>query len=370
MAEVRQKLRTALVVLALILLLLSPRIAWRLQRTRTLDVVIVDKTVPFEKYREHAGIPWILHALKIQQPNGAFLDPAKDYVGFDPRTKTGATLTPTLLEKAEVLVIADTYGVYVGDYERPGDQAALERSPKIYGGLDESEARAVEAFAARGKLVIGEFNTFASPTRRDAREILEHVFGVRWTRWVARYWPNLQDANEVPRWVGRVWQNVTHTPFDLKGGGLVFVREDEDIVVLQDGIDLNDRVITQERTPRGAAFDLPTRGGFWFWMDVVEATDGEVLHEHVVDTTTLGEKKLALHGLPRRFPALTKRADVWYFAGDFVDTATDFGQPESWGVLSWRERTSGCGGGSPADESFFWAFYAPIVAKLFASRAH
>src|SRR3546814_9473159 len=54
-------------------------------------------------------------------------------------------LTAARLENADVLVIADTYGVYVGDYERPGEQAALERSPKIYGGVDEAEARAIES---------------------------------------------------------------------------------------------------------------------------------------------------------------------------------------------------------------------------------
>lgn len=369
MAALRQKVSIGFTVLVVLLVLASPRILWHLQRTRALDVVIVDKTVPFEKYREHAGIPWILHAMKIQQSEGTFLEPARDYVGFDPKTRRGHDLTAARLEHADALVITDTYGVYIGDYEKSGDQAALERSPKIYGGFDDTEARLVESFAAGGKLVLAEFNTFASPTLPAARERLERVFGVRWTKWVARYWPNLQDANEVPRWVGRVWQNVTHTPFDMKGGGLVFVREDQDIVVLLDHEDLNDQVVTQERTRRGATFDFPTRGAFWFWMDVVEATDGEVLYEHVVGVTPAGEEKMSRHGLRPRFPALTKRGDSWYFAGDFVDSAIDLGNPESYGVLRWREHTVGWGGGSTNDAGFFWGFYVPIVARLFASYA-
>jgi len=264
-----------------------------------------------------------------------------------------------------MLVVTDTYGVYEGDYLRPGDEAALERSPKIYGGLTEDEVVAMEGFVARGGLVLAEFNTFASPTPRPVRERAEKLFGLRWTRWVARYWPDLKDENEVPRWVGHVWERVTHTPFDLEGGGLVLVREDEDIVVLRAGIDLGDAVVTQERTAKGAALDLPARGSFWFWMDVVEATDGEVLYEHVVGTTPAGAKKLAEHGLSARFPALVKRADVWYFAGDFVDTGLDLGNPEHAGLLSLRGR--GCG--VAPEEAFFWEFYVPIAERLISSRA-
>lgn len=365
--ELRQRLRVGVMVIAALLVLASPHLVWRLQKARTLEVVIVDKTVPFEKYREHSAIPWILHAMKIHGANGRFLDPAADYVGFDPRTKTGHDLTAQALADADVLVVTDTYGVYQGDYERPGQEAALERSPKIYGGLSEDEARAMEDFVARGGLLLAEFNTFASPTPKPVRERMEKLFGARWTRWVARYWPNLQDSNEVPRWVGRIWEKVTHTPFDLKGGGLVFVREDEDIVVLQAGTDLGEAVITQERTSRGAAFDLPARGGFWFWMDVLTPTDCEVLYEHVIGTTPAGAQKLAAHGLPARFPALVKRADAWYFAGDFVDTAIELGNPEMAGLLPWRSKSLGCS--QSTEDAFFWELYVPVVSRLFASRA-
>lgn len=369
MSEIGQKLRTGAWVVAILLVLASPRIAWHFQKAHTLDVVVVDKTVPFHKYREHAGIPWILHAMKLKPSNGPFLDAETGYVGFDPGTRRGTDLSAEHLAHADVLVVADTYGVYAGDYERPGEQAALERSARIYGGLTDAEAGAIKSFSDRGGLVLGEFNTFASPTPPSARKTMEQVFGVRWTRWVARYWPDLQDESEVPKWVGRVWQNVTHTPFSMKGGGIVFVREDEDIEVLLDGDDLEGHAITQERTPRGAAFGIPEHGGFRFWLDVVEATDAEVLCEHVVSTTMAGNFKLARHGLGNRFPALTKNKEAWYFAGDFVDTTVELGNPESFGILRWRALTSGLGASSAPDDGFFWDFYAPILSKLFASRA-
>ena len=369
MAVTRQKVRIAAMIAVALLVLLAPSIAWRLQKARTLEVVIVDKTVPFQKYREHAAIPWILHAMKIRSSSGRFLDPALDYVGFDPKARVGHDLTAAATEHADVLVVTDTYGVYRGDYERPGDEAALERSPKIYGGVTDQEADVIDAFLGRGGVVIGEFNTFASPTDAPAREHLERLFGARWTKWVARYWPDLQDEREVPRWVGRVWERVTHTPFSMKGGGLVLVREDEDIVVLLDGEDLTADVVTQERTMRGAEFDLPRRGAFRFWMDIVVPIDGEVLYEHVIGAKPSGEKKLAAHGLATHFSALLRRGSAWYFAGDFVDNAIELGSPELAGALAWRERTVGCSPAASTDDVVFWGFYVPIVARIFASRA-
>jgi hypothetical protein len=353
---------------ALALAAVTPLVAWRLQTAKTLDVVIVDKTAPFRDYRAHAAIPWLLHAMKIRDRGGRFLDPERDYVGFDPVSKKGHDLTDDDLASADVLVVTDTYGVYAGDYERPGEQAALDRSPKIYGGLTDDEARVIEAFASRGGMVLGEFNAFASPTGDEARKRLEALFGVRWTKWVARYWPNLRDPNEVPRWVSGIYERVNGHPLDMRGGGFVFVREDSDIVVLRDEEDLRSGIVAQERTPGGAVFDFPERGAFANWMDIVDATGSEVLYEHVVATTPAGERKLASHGLSRRFPAVTRRWEAWYFAGDFVDSTMDLGSPERAWLLAYRRAAVGCERAA-ADEAFFWGWYAPIMSRLLASRA-
>jgi hypothetical protein len=363
------KVRIVVAILAIFAIGLAPRIGWHFAHARTLNVVIVDKTVPFRNYREHSAIPWLLKAMKIHDGSGGFLDAASGYKGFDPESQTGHDVTAADLASADTLVITDTYGVYRGDYEHPGDTAALERSPKIYGGLSDDEAAAIDAFAARGGLVLAEFNTFASPTPPSTRERLERMFGVRWTRWVARYWPNLQDQREVPHWVGAAYERVYHAPFDLTGAGLVFVHEDGDMVVLLAGEDLERDVLTQDRTPVGSEFGFPARGQFWYWIDVLDVAGADVLYEHVVHATAPGRRKLEAHGLPLRFPALSRRGDAYYFAGDFADSGIDFGSPERAWLLGYEEaRAAGCG--EPVrDEAFFWGFYAPIVSRLLASRA-
>ena len=364
----RASLRVVLFALLLALLLLTPHVLWRLRAGRQLEVVIVDKTVPFRQYREHAALPWLLHALKLQGKSGRFLDAAHDYLGFDPSTHTGTDLSPADLLGVDALLIADTYGVYHGDYGRDGEQAALERSPLIYGGMTDDEASAVERFANKGGLVIGEFNTFASPTEDAPRSRLERVFGAHWTRWVGRYWPNLRDRNEVPPWVAESWQKLTQTPFNMSGPGLVLVRDDNAIVVLRGGEDLGENVLTQERTRAGEIAGLPPSASFRFWFDVLVPDDGEVLCEHVIDVTPSGAAKLAAQHLPSRFPAVVRRGTAWYLAGDFVDSAIELGTPELAGLLTWKSYLARVGG--VPEERFFWGWYAPLVGKLLNDRAH
>lgn len=367
---IRNHPRVILALVVVLLVVFGPRVAWRLAPDETLDVVIVDKTVPFERYREHAVVPWLLRATKMRSRGGTYLRAEHDYVGFDPRTKQGRDLRPEDLASADVLFLADTYGVYEGDYEGERGHVAIDRSPKIYGGLTDDEAAAIEAFASHGGLVIAEFNTFASPTGAVARERMERLFGVRWTRWVARYWPDLSDANDVPKWLGEVHERVHGAPLERSGGALVFVRDAEDIVVLRDGEDLvSGDPVTQERTAAGAVLDLPKHGRFASWMDVVEAEGAEVLHEHVVAVTTTGRSKLEGRGLRERFPAVMRRRDAYYFAGDFVDNAADLGDPERLGLLSWRSAMTAFGA-SLSDDRSFWSFYVPILTRLLSSRAH
>jgi hypothetical protein len=366
----RKRLLQVVALTALIVLLAEgPHLVWMLRARRTLAIAIVDKTVPFRNYREHAFVPWLLRSAKVSNPGGRFLDETHDYVGYDPVRRRGQDVEAAHVASADVLFIADTYGVYVGDYEEPGDIAALERSPKIYGGMTRDEADVVEAFAARGGLVIAEFNTFASPTNDAARRKLEATFGARWTKWVGRYWPDMQDPNEVPRWVGRVYQRVYGRPLEVRGAAFVFVREDQDIFVLEAGRHLDPEVVTLHRTAEGADLEgLPRESAYRYWLDVVECTAGDVLYEHVLHLTPDGAALVAAHGVPARFPALVRRhgRPTFYFAGDFVDSGVERGDPERAALLWWRRVMSALN--AAPEERFLWGWYAPVLDRLIEPR--
>jgi hypothetical protein len=339
----------------------GPHLAWLARANRRARVIIVDKTVPFANYREHAALPWLLHALKIVGPTGRYYEEGRDYIGYDPIHHRGRELTPADLDAADCLFVADTYGVYVGDYTRPGDVAALERSPEIYGGLTQDEAQAIDAYARRGGLTVAEFNTFASPTEAAPRATLESLFGLRWTHWVARYWEDLGNDEEVPQWLRRDYMRRYGAPLEHQGAALVFVREDEDIVVLRPGVDLKPDVLLLERTSAGDA-TWPVGARYVYWLDVVEATTAAVVYEYEVAATDAGARSLGEHGLGVRFPAVLHGVEnAWYFAGDFIDTATEMGDPERAGLLAWRRATRGAVG---AEGSVLWGFYFPIFEAL------
>ena len=71
------------------LLLVLPWILFHLRPKRPLSVVVLDKTVPFDTYLEHAGLFWLMDQLKIVQPSGDRYDRATDYFGATPGPHPG-----------------------------------------------------------------------------------------------------------------------------------------------------------------------------------------------------------------------------------------------------------------------------------------
>ena len=362
----RASLRFVAIATVLAVAASAPYFVWQCEPSRTLEVVVVDETAGSRTDR--APVAWLLRALKIRNRAGRFLDPARDYVGFDPVSRRGRDLVDADLASAEVLFVTEPRRAHAGVDDGPDEQATREQPPQAHSGLSDAEALAIDSFCARGGVILGEFSASALPAGDEARGRLQSIFGVRWTGWEGRYWPNLRDGNEVPRSIGGIYERINGRPFDLSGGGLVFVRDDaEDIVVLRDGEDLPAIAISEERTAGGAVFDFPERGAFARWIDVIDAAASEVLVEHVVGATPAGQAKLAAHGLPGKFPAVTRRWNAWYFAGDFVELSTDFGSPERAALLPFRRISAGCD--SAAEEGPFWGWYAPVVSRLLASRA-
>ncbi|WP_317951213.1 hypothetical protein, partial [Rossellomorea marisflavi] len=57
-------------ILGIVLLLTSPFWVWQVKGKKDLDLMIVDKTVPDESYREHKGLMWLLNQQKYTQSDG------------------------------------------------------------------------------------------------------------------------------------------------------------------------------------------------------------------------------------------------------------------------------------------------------------
>ena len=225
----------------------SPYWLWKLKPETTLNVLIINKTVPDETYREHAGLVWLLNQQKYVKQDGSRYDVKTDYVGFVPKTKQERPW-PTSLQSYDVIYVADTYGVYEHDFT--AEKKEGRRSEKVYGGLTEQEVnRLHDAMFEGNKTLIAEFNSFASPTERSVRETFYSLLNVEWTGWIGRYFPKLED-DEVPVWVKENYEKQYDKRYAFTGPGYVLVDEYDRLIILH-GKEIGKRGVLFTPTKKG-----------------------------------------------------------------------------------------------------------------------
>jgi hypothetical protein len=365
-------------ILAVTLALLLPWACYEMRPARRLDICVLDKTVPFRNWYEHRSLYWLLLHLNVVKADGANYAFERDYLGAypppvpgDPPERT-RDLSVDAVAGARLIYLADTYGVYRDDLKtKERMDAALERSPKLYGGLTLEEARAAAGAIDSGKTLVAEFNTLASPTGDDARATLEAALGVRWTRWIGRYFARLEDVREVPQWMRNDYEREWRKPWRFEGPGYVLMQDDTHCEVFRVGFEAETVGLTIERErpvdPHlGRAADgVP----YPYWFDVVvESPETKRLASFAWHLKTDGRERLKARGLPERFPAVTRRAPpggggAWYFAGDFADNPMDPRPVPFLGYLGFRHLVEGLRR-APSEAAFYWRFYVPMMESI------
>jgi hypothetical protein len=310
--------------------------------------------------------------------NGANYALERDYLGAypppvpgDPPERT-RDLADADVAGARLIYLADTYGVYRDDLKsKERMDAALERSPKIYGGLTPEEATAAANAIDAGKTLVAEFNTMGSPTGEAARKTLEAALGVRWTRWIGRYFVRLEDVDEVPQWMRRDYEREWKRPWRFEGPGYVLVQEDAHCEVFRVGVESDSVGLTIDRERPidahlgGAADGVP----YPYWFDiVVDTPEAKRLASFTWHLTNGGRERLRVRGLPERFPAVTRRVsprggEAWYFAGDFADNPMDPRPVPFLGYLRFRHLVEGLRR-TPSESAFYWRFYVPMMETI------
>lgn len=369
-----------ILLLLLLLALAAPRFLWQEQATRSLPLLIVDKTVPDQSYREHAGLIWSLNHFKIQPPEGQSWRLDRDYLGFTPPPpgqappKQGPKLRAEDLKGKKWLFIADSYGVYRQDF-RLAEQEAHDKeldspdySQKIYGGFDGDEISVIENFVAQGGHLWGEFNTFASPTHGQERERLEEVLGVEWSGWAGRYFEHLENTEEVPAWARRNWKRHHGSTWDFRGPGWMLVHEDSRIEVLQEGPDIAAKGLKIHlQNPHPLLKNCYDRVPFYYWFDILKPLKNtQVLAQYELELSDSGRQILNQAGIPAQFPALLMASEKplrLYFAGDASDAKLDHGSYKLKGRMYWKslgrlQETS------IEQRAFFWEFYLPLIHNI------
>ncbi|MBM4344187.1 MAG: glycosyltransferase family 2 protein [Deltaproteobacteria bacterium] len=359
-AQARQSRLLPILVTALIAGLVAMPVVWLVKPRPAALPVVLSKTVPFENSREHARMMWLLSQAKAKPMTSKVLwDNATDYVGYDPATRKYRQLAAADLSGKNLLLIADSYGVYRDDFDAfPRPVAHLELSQRIYGGMYPQEVEAIEQFVQRGGRIYGEFNTYATPTPYALRLRLEKLFNLQWSGWAGRRVDNFADDREIAQWVQKRWAEETGRPYDLVGPGILLIHEDGRVCCLQQDLDITADPLTLHAAGR----KIP----FTYWFDINLPTEPtEVRAEFTINSMPPGDELMRKFGISKRFPAIVHDdgCQHMYVAGDMADGQETLGLPWLWGVPTLRRGMASLGI-MPEETRLLWQIYAPLLLKM------
>lgn len=364
----------------LLIVLLIPLwlwIAWLVQAETRLQMIILDKTVLNDDAIEHKSVNWLLDHGKYVRADGNLARVNVDYSGFFPLDDEqfevhdlhdfSDAMLDSLSFANDAVYVADTYGIYANEWYH--GKNVSERSSLVYGGMTANEAKLLARMKKKGKLVLMEFNSIASPTGDKVRGQVEDLFHFHWTGWTGRYFARLDTARnpELPRWVVRLYLQQHQQRWPFSKDGIVFVHSSERIEILETGRHLS-RPLPQIHVRPSARhrFGLPDSLEYPYWLDIISTADSnQTLASYAIYTTETGDSILRGAGIPDQFPAVIEHLAgyrFYYFAGDFADNPISLWLSH----LRWIERFRFFmhDHNTLDRRSFFWEFYQPLVQKI------
>jgi hypothetical protein len=378
----RKKRVLRIVGFTLLAILLTPLwmyLAWLGTPKKPIRIAILDKTVLNTQCTEHESLNWVLKNNRYTRPNGNFYDIKEDYFGFFPKEKEKYELKgfeqlheaelDALAKKYDALYITDTYGMYNNEWYKHKNQA--ERSTLIYGGLSQQDLYVLKQMKEQKKLILAEFNTIASPTLTSARSSFETMFGLHWSGWAGRYYEILDTLRnpELPQWLTRNYKIQHHNHWPFLKSGIVFIREDDHIEIIEEKKQLTNSVPQIETEKKfSAAYGLPSVIKYPYWFDILETGPGnKVLSWYHIKTNDSGDRVLNEYRIPKTFPAILAHDGsdyrFYYFCGDFADNpiSNTLSSLKGIGMFSslfynYDEREE--------RKSFFWTYYRPLVSSI------
>lgn len=261
--------------------------------------------------------------------------------------------------------MTDTYGVYTEDFYKNSVQG--NRSGMIYGGTQDKEVTIIQS-ALNNNVIIGEFNTIASPTDKTAKEGLENIFGIKWNGWIGRYFSDLSNENiEIPNWMKENYAMQYGDKWNFNGAGIVLVNTDDTIIVLRKDVELGSGLNQINFSENGKnEFQIKNNLHYYYWFEITEADkDTEILANYKLDVSIEGKKILDEYNLPTEFPAVVRKTGKYtsyYFAGDFADSKSTpiifdmAGIPFLNKITTFDEDTN--------QNYFYWNVYYPLIDKI------
>ena len=269
----------------------------------------------------------------------------------------------------DLIYVTDTYGIYDNEWYRKTNVS--EHSQKVYGGLDKNDVLFLQKMKAKKKLILAEFNFFATPTSTSEKNSAEQLLGLKWSGWTGRYFEQLDTIKnpELPKWIIRLYKNQHHNQWPFTKPGIVFIHSNETIAILEKDTDLTYEVPLIKSFNYGVnKFNIPKEIRYSYWFDITLSTDttNKVISYYEILSNKKGDSILQRNSIPRIFPAAFEHIDTspyYYFCGDFTDSPIHRSFVELIGMQYLKMfvlNESDLNDRTP----FFWRYYLPMTSKI------
>ncbi len=372
-------------IIILILVLIVPAIGlikWTFKPKKSIQLLVLDKTVPTLERHKHQSFNWVLNHEKYVKSNNRPYWYKKDYFGFFPlRPLRNRQYEIDRIRLADIIDLAeeydgayytDTYGVYFNDWYQGINKN--RRSRKIYGGLLANDYSLMMELKKRKKLIIGEYNILAYPTPDLERSKVESLLDIHSTGWIGKYYSCLDTvANpDFPEWMLELYRKQYQQAWPFKKSGIVLIQYDSKVVVLENETHLDFEVPYIYTTDYGMKkFHVPYQMNYPYWFEIVQPGNNRVVSSFRLHVNEKGDSVLTNNFIPFEFPAVlesTTDAPHYYFAGDFADNE----------VKPFLAYFNGISKLAPIwlynDElsdrrKFFWKFYKPLINSILEEHA-
>lgn len=367
------------VIIGIVLLPIMLWMLWLLKPSVNTDILIVDKTVLTNKGPEHLALNWVLSHRKYLKKDGSFYSFQKDYLGFFPLkenkfyikdlSRFSESQIDSLSNVIDMTYFTDTYGIYSNEWYIK--ENISEHSEKIYGGLEKNDILFLQKMKEKKKLIMAEFNFFATPTNAVVKNDAERLLGLKWSGWTGRYFEQLDTLKnpELPKWVIRLYKHQHRNQWPFSKPGIVFINSSETIAILEDETDLSVEVPQIKSFSYGIhKFNIPKQINYPFWFDITLSTDttNKVISYYEICSNQRGDSILQHHKIPKIFPAVFEhlgQSPYYYFCGDFTDTPIHVSFLKLLGIQYFKMfvlNESDINDRTP----FFWRFYLPMTSKI------
>jgi hypothetical protein len=312
------------IIAVLILIPVAGRLIWYVKKSRPMEIMIMNKTVPKANRNEVKSLNWVLNNKKFRKADGDNYDYFRDYYGYHPDAPGESWLIrsfrlenlPALMEQYDAFIFLDNAGVPA---DLPGNTLKAD-----YGGLNQNDYLLLRELVNTNKLVIAEFNFFDEPTEDLVRFNTEQMIDVYSIGWKGKYFNNLNtkkiDADIDTKWLDR-YKEYYGKNWDFEGPGMIFLNEKQNrIVVLPQEQYMTGKtphVTTTEEYSK--LYNIPVSAAFSGWFEVVYGGANEPICNFNLELNEAGIEMLRTAGLESKFPAVIKSVDkpLFYLAGDF-----------------------------------------------------